>query len=197
MKPNYSSPNSPEVYADEVSRLPPDSQLDKAYIPPLVQKAMKEIPLERAYKNAASNFYWIAALSLINSLVSMFGGGIYFVIGLGITQLIDGVAYLIVHDIPNLNTIAYVIAFVLNLSICGVIALLGLLTAKGYHWALLTGMVLYAMDALLVLIFKDWLGFAFHLFFLWQIWMMLRLIKYWKKVRQDAIPKTPQNFIEI
>jgi hypothetical protein len=31
-------------------------------------------------------------------------------------------------------------------------------------------MVLYGLDAVLMLFFKEWIGFAFHLYFLWSIW---------------------------
>src|SRR6478672_6161125 len=37
-------------------------------------------------------FYWIAALSLVNSLVAIFGGQFHFVVGLGITSIVDALA---------------------------------------------------------------------------------------------------------
>jgi hypothetical protein len=39
--------------------------------------------------NGAKWFYWIAGLSLVNSLVVVFGGNFHFVLGLGITSVVD------------------------------------------------------------------------------------------------------------
>ena len=47
---------------------------------------------EAAFKGGANWFFWIAGLSVINSLIITFGGEMSFVIGLGITQFIDGIS---------------------------------------------------------------------------------------------------------
>ena len=48
--------------------------------------------LDQRYKSGARWFFWIAALSLITSLVSFSGGGFGFFLSLGVTQVIDGFA---------------------------------------------------------------------------------------------------------
>ena len=42
-------------------------------------------------KSGANWFYWIAGLSVVNSLIFAFGGHTSFIAGLGLTQLIDGI----------------------------------------------------------------------------------------------------------
>src|SRR5215469_2722671 len=43
-------------------------------------------------RRSAGWFDWIAALSIVNSVISLFNGSWHFVVGLGITELIDGLA---------------------------------------------------------------------------------------------------------
>ena len=47
--------------------------------------------LLRRAKSGANWFYWIAGLSLINSIVFLFGGNLSFIAGLGITQMLNAV----------------------------------------------------------------------------------------------------------
>src|SRR5690242_13420481 len=47
---------------------------------------------EQRMKSGAHWFYWIAALSLLTSIISLVGGGWSFFVSLGVTQIIDGVA---------------------------------------------------------------------------------------------------------
>jgi hypothetical protein len=154
---------------------------------------MEKIPLAQAYKGASSNFYTIAAFSLINSIIAAFQGGLHFVIGLGITQLIDAFAYVFGKNVPDLKLAFMIISGSLDLLVCGVIALFGFLASRSHNWAIVTGMALYALDAMLMLFFNDWIGFAFHLYFLWRIWMNWQVIRLWKKAEKNALDAFPQN----
>ena len=49
----------------------------------------KNLALERQITNGANWFFWIAGLSLINSVLHLAGVSISFLIGLGLTELID------------------------------------------------------------------------------------------------------------
>lgn len=186
-------PDSPQAFA-EGRRLPPNTQLDPNYVSSQAESAMRDIGIKKAYKNAGSQFYWIAGLSLINSLAQVFGGSFHFVAGLGLTQLIDGVAYYIGKESPDINGLAVGIGIFLDLGIFAMIALFGYLAARGYIWPVITGMILYGLDALLVLSFKDIVGFGFHLFFLWQIWAALKVLRYYRKAGNPPTDAYPQNF---
>ena len=110
-------------------------------------------------------FFWIAGFSVVNSLLSAFGAQIHFVIGLGTTELIDGLAHAGGKGFGTTN----VIALLLDLVAAGFYALFGFFARRGAKWAFLTGMILYLMDALLLLAFKDWLAVAFHAYALFRI----------------------------
>src|SRR5437016_12389707 len=48
---------------------------------------------EAVVKVAAGWFLWVAALSVVNSFLSMSGSGIRFIFGLGTAQIIDALAH--------------------------------------------------------------------------------------------------------
>lgn len=110
-------------------------------------------------KSGASWFYWIAALSLINSVVAFTGSDWRFIIGLGITQIFDALG----HEISSGGKI---VALLLDLVAAGICALFGVFANKGQMWAFITGMVLFALDGLIFLLVGDWIGVGFHVFIL-------------------------------
>ena len=195
---NMNFPRSPEEkYKQEMRDYYPGMEVERAKkdsVSPAMQKIMQKIPSERAYRNAGSNFYWIAALSIINSLVAKFGGSFLFVIGLSTTQLVDAIGFFVSRDIPQIKSFVFVINLLLDISICGAIALFGYLTTRGVLWPLITGMILYTLDALVALVFKDWIGFGFHAFFLWLIWTNYSVIRAWRKSNQTpSVPEFPKD----
>jgi hypothetical protein len=104
-------------------------------------------------------YYWIAGLSLINSVVAMTGGQWGFLFGLGITQIIDGLG-------QNIEGGGKAVVLVLDLIAAGVFGLFGVFAHKRQTWAFLLGMLLYALDGLIFLLIQDWLGLGFHGFVL-------------------------------
>ena len=111
-------------------------------------------------KSAASWFYWIAALSLVNSISAFTGSDWRFILGLGITQIIDALG----QDIEGSGKF---IALVLDLVAAGVLVLFGVFGGKGHLWAFIVGMVLFALDGVIFLLAQDWIGVAFHAFVLY------------------------------
>src|SRR5438270_4545311 len=67
---------------------PAQPQLDQRQVQLLQQK----LKAERQLRSGANWFYWIAGLSLLNTIIFMAGSDWHFVAGLGITQLIDAFA---------------------------------------------------------------------------------------------------------
>jgi hypothetical protein len=108
-------------------------------------------------------FYWIAGLSLINSVIVVAGGSIHFMVGLGITAVVDAVA-------KPLGTTGTVLDLLINGTVAGVFILLGSFACKAKKWAFLAGMVLYGLDGLLLLGVKDILSVAFHAYALFAIY---------------------------
>ncbi len=157
------------------------------------QKALTEFPAQAAYKSTATRFYWIAGLSLVNSLIAMFGGSLYFPVGLGITQVVDVFASVFGDEMPEARMVFLAISLVINVGICGLIVLFGYLISRGNDWPLITGMVLYALDAVLMLFFQDWIGAGFHAYFLFLIWSGYSAIRQWKKSRPQGQDSFPRN----
>ena len=108
--------------------------------------------------SGANWFWWIAALSLVNTVVIHSGGEINFVIGLGFTLIAD-----------TLFKEYMIIALAIDAVAIAIIFGLGLFSRKGYLWAFVTGIVLYSLDALIYLIAQDWLSIGFHCFALFYI----------------------------
>ena len=126
-----------------------------------------EILMLKSQVVSGSNwFLWIAGLSLVNSVLFLANAEWSFFFGLGITQLIDGIAVDVVEDADYITRI---IAFALDVIAASVFALFGLLSKKGRCWAFVVGMVLYVLDAMLFLLVKDLFGLAFHGFAFYYI----------------------------
>ena len=124
--------------------------------------------LQTRVKSGANWFYWIAGLSLVNSLIFFFGGNWSFFAGLGITQIID----VIVDQISPRGDFSFVkiIALIVDFVIAAIFLLCGLWSNKREVWAFVTGMVLYLLDGLLLLILGAYLPAAFHVFVLFMIY---------------------------
>jgi hypothetical protein len=124
-------------------------------------------------KSAASWFYWIAGLSLINSIAAASGGSWRFIVGLGLTNLIDAFG-------SRLQTNGTIVALVLDFLVIGVFILLGIFAHKAQLWAFLIGMALFALDGLIFLLASDWIGVGFHvlvLFFLFRGFQACRQLR--------------------
>ncbi|HPM80992.1 MAG TPA: hypothetical protein PLF81_09845, partial [Candidatus Anammoximicrobium sp.] len=65
--------------------------------------------------SGAGWFYWIAALSLVNSIILLSGGDRHFVVGLGVTLVADVVAKEVADQEPEIATVAKGIAFAFDL----------------------------------------------------------------------------------
>lgn len=147
--------------------------------------------LQKQVKNGASNFYWIAALSVINSLGSVFNLGVNFVIGLGVTQVVDAIALGITDGVSEYAAIIRTFGVVMSIGISAVFAVFAYFATKGHRWAFITGMVFYTLDGLLLFAFQDWFGFGFHLFLLWGLFGGLQALK----KLQSMLPKNPDPAI--
>ena len=140
-----------------------------------VALAQKKFILETNFKRGINWFYWIGGLSIINSLIYLFGGSLTFVVGLGITQFVDGVTTGIAKSLSSSGgTIFHIIGFIVDIVLAGAFALAGLLGQKKYRWAVITGMVFYALDGAIFVLVGEWFAVFFHSFALWNLWRGLQ-----------------------
>ena len=112
-------------------------------------------------------FFWIAGLSLVNSVVFLAEGQWNFLAGLGLVQLISGIALGLSEE---LGGTVKIIAFVLDLGVAAAFVGLGYFAQKHYTLAFVVGLVIYALDGLIFLLVQDWLAIAFHVFVLYCLY---------------------------
>lgn len=138
-------------------------------------------------QSGARWFYWIAGLSLINSIAASFNSGWSFLAGLGITQFISGVALALSEDLGGAVT---VIALVLDVLVAAFFVFLGVVAGKGHTWAFIIGLVVYILDGLIFLAFQLWLPLAFHVFVCYCLYRGLAANRELKKFEAEEARAT-------
>jgi hypothetical protein len=121
------------------------------------------IPVILRMRRGASWFLTIAVLSGVNALLQIFDAKIRFIFGLGITQVVDAIA----HGAGQNGTIVMIAVdglFIAMLILCSRWA------KAGSQGAFLGGMIAYALDGVLLLLFSMWLDAAVHAYALYMIW---------------------------
>jgi hypothetical protein len=96
-------------------------------------------------------FWWIAGLSVVNTIMLHSGSDVSFVVGLGFTLLAD----VIFREYQ-------IVAFAIDAVALGFFFGIGWFAGKGRFWAFVVGMVAYTLDAGIYLLFQDWMSLAFH-----------------------------------
>ncbi len=146
----------------------------------------KKLALEAAIKNGVSWFFWIGGLSIINTIIYFLNGSLTFVVGLGITQLVDGFAAGMATRAGANANLVQMVGFVVDIAIAGVFIAAGILGLKRYRWAIIAGMVLYALDTVIFVVFEVWLGLAFHALALFGLLRGLLSINQLKKLEESS-----------
>lgn len=150
-----STPDAPPVAPTEVS---PEAA------------AYHRIQLEQRHRSGSGWFYWIAGLSMINTVAHLAGSTWQFLAGLGLTTFAEFVALEAGKDGSPLGNVLKAVAFGFALVMAGFFIFCGVMARKGRGWAYALGMAVYAVDALVMALFQDWLGLAFHAWALFQLW---------------------------
>jgi len=133
----------------------------------------------QALKGSASWFGMIAGLSVVNSVLAMSGASVRFIFGLGLSQIIDALAH-------QAGSTGYLLDLIINGIIAGVFVLFWNFARKGEKWAWYLGMAVYAVDGLLLLLFKDYLAIAFHAYALYRMSSGLKLLPILERLNQQT-----------
>lgn len=144
-------------------------QISAAEDPGQVAALKKKLGLESRFRNGINGFYWIAGLSILNTVSYLSGSKFGFVIGLGATQFVDAFMGALSGQFAQAATLIRGVGVVIDLIIAGVFVLFGYLGRKQKRGMIIAGMILYAADAVLLAAFKDFLGTAFHAWVLMAI----------------------------
>ena len=127
--------------------------------------------LSLGFLRGKQELFWVAGLSLVNSLLAQFDAHIRFPTGMGITQASDAI---FLKAFAEGGALAHGAALVFALLAAGVVCLFAWLTGRGSRTVFMIAIVLYGLDALLCLVFQDWFSVAFH------GWMLFKLIQAWR-----------------
>lgn len=109
------------------------------------------------FKSSSSYFFWIALLSFVNTLLAYFGASFILLFWLGITQIGDAFIF------SDLWTDIKYSFIVFNIVIILIFLWLNYFVYKGSSLALKIGMVLYALDVVVFIYFKDLLSIGSHI----------------------------------
>ncbi|MBI2814885.1 MAG: hypothetical protein HYX71_11440 [Opitutae bacterium] len=101
--------------------------------------------------SGAGWFWWIAGLSVVNTIMMHSGADRSFVIGLGFTLVADAI-------FKEMKLVAFIIDALALAIFFG----FGFLSRKGHLWAFVTGIALYTLDAGIYVLGQDWMSVAFH-----------------------------------
>jgi hypothetical protein len=146
----------------------------------------KKLVLDGKIRNGVNWFFWIFGLSLINTVVYLLGKTFTFVLGLGVTQIVDGFMYALASELGTGGSVVRLIGFVIDVFIAGIFLLIGILGRKRNRTAIIIGMILYAVDGIILLLFQDFLSAGFHAFALVGIWNGLRSISELGQLEKDG-----------
>jgi hypothetical protein len=137
---------------------------DGLLVPPPEPPKQDIIKITKSFENGYKWFYWIAGLSMVNSVAHLAKGGFSFVIGLGMPQIVEAIAMALTEEHPQASIILKIIVLIFAAIFAGVFALFGWLASKKHGWAFIVGMILYSLDGLIFILVKDWMSIAFHIF---------------------------------
>jgi len=101
--------------------------------------------------SGANWFWWIAGLSVVNTIMIHSGSETTLAIGLAVTLMAD----LVFKDHA-------MIAFGFDAVVLAIIFGLGFFARKGHFWAFVVGMVLYALDGGIYILLQGWMAVALH-----------------------------------
>lgn len=152
--------------------------------------------LENQQRQGANWFFWIAALSLVNTAILLSGGDRNFVIGLGIASLIAAFAVHATQQAnPEMAILVKGIALVFCILASGVFTGFGVFARRRHAWAFILGMTFYTFDAMIYLLIQDWMSFGFHIFALVCLWNGLKACR--SLHQQPLHPMVSPEVVEV
>ena len=143
---------------------PAPAALSPTVTPQFTPASANDPELDARIRSGASWFYWVAALSFINTILlfakANFGG---FAVGLGFTSITDRMLY----SMP-------VMALAVSAVCSGAIALFGWFAIKRHAWAFIVGLLVLVLDTVICVLDESWISVAFHAWAVVSIFLAFR-----------------------
>jgi hypothetical protein len=127
--------------------------------------------------HAADWFFWLAILSIINSLIVFYYQIPNTPIALGITQWLDGTS-------GAFNGAMSSGELLINIVIACVLAAFGLMARRGSDIAFVVGIFLYVIDSMLIIGLRDFFGFGVHLL---ALFFLVKGLLASRHIRENAV----------
>jgi len=138
----------------------------------------QKVRLQSQMRRGAGWLMAVALFSVINSALNLFDANLHFIVGLGVTQIADGIG-------KAGGAAGSIAGFVVSLFAAGVFVLFWKFARAGQRWAFLTAMILYALDGLIFLGVGLWLDFGFHVFALYCMYKGLSALSALNQLNQQ------------
>jgi len=138
----------------------------------------QKLKLQTRMRSGAGWLMAIALFSVVNSALMLANAKMHFIVGLGVTQIADGVGKVG-------GAAGSVAGLVVSLCAAGVFLLFWKFAREGQQWAFLVAMILYALDGLIFLGFGLWLDLAFHAFALFNLYKGLTALNQLAKLNSQ------------
>jgi hypothetical protein len=123
------------------------------------QPAVPETPVAPQVREAAHWFFWVVAVTVMDSLLVLLGGQIHRFTGLGATAVVD--SFTGANPVGHLITNGWLATFLM---------FLGFSALEGRKSAFAIGLGVYACDAALLVVAHDYFCIPFHAFVLYQLY---------------------------
>ena len=147
----------------------------------------RRVELQHSVRSGANWFYWIAALSLLNSVIATFAGQWNFIFGLGITQVFDAIGGGLAAEAEGSGLGFRIFGLMLSLGAVSVYALFGWLGNRLKTAGFVTGMIFYFLDGGIFLVAGDMLGAGFHVFALFLMGRGFKALKELQRLPDEMI----------
>ena len=142
--------------------------------------AERKLQLRSRMRAGAGWLMAVAIFSVLNSAMRMFDAKLHFIVGLGITQIANGIGKVA-------GPAGGVAGLVVTLITAGVFLVLWKFAREGQPWAFLIGMILYGLDGLIFLGFRLWLDLAFHAFAIFNLYQGLQAINALNQLNRQPV----------
>jgi hypothetical protein len=154
-------------------------------------RARNEQELPAIARKGTDWFFWTAGLSVINVITSIVIGMPNYVFGVANGRFVGGMAIGIaqIFGVANWGMGVLLITQSFDLPFAGLFIAAGILARKQYRWVVKAGLVLYAVDCVIFIIFANWIGVAIHVVALWRLWIGLQALSGLRDLKkQSATP---------
>lgn len=126
---------------------------------------------ELVIKSGANWFFVIAVLSVVNTIISLYLGlSSTFVIGFGFAAFTTAFA-------QAQGTTVTILMSTVTAVFTSLYVAMGIFSRRRHKWAFVTGLFVYAIDGLFLILVQDWYSIALHCLLLYLIFRGLDALK--------------------